>query len=196
LNRFLLPLAAFVLLLAVLLVGLRRAPDKAILPSPLIGKPVPQFTLPNLFDSTQPVSSESLKGRWLLVNVWGTWCVECRAEHQVLLQIKQQGRVPILGIDWKDQNEDALDWLAQLGNPYERVATDRDGRVAIDWGVYGAPESFLISPAGTVVYKHIGAMTEQVWQSEFLPRVDAAAVTPAAPASPAGAAAGATGRGA
>jgi cytochrome c biogenesis protein CcmG, thiol:disulfide interchange protein DsbE len=194
LNRFLLPLAAFVLLLVVLLVGLKRAPDKSILPSPLIGKPVPQFTLPNLFDNAQPVSSESLKGRWLLVNVWGTWCVECRAEHQELLQIKQQARVPILGIDWKDQNEDALAWLAQLGNPYERVATDRDGRVAIDWGVYGAPESFLISPAGTVVYKHIGAMTEQVWQSEFLPRVDATSGAPAAPASPVSAT-GATGRG-
>jgi cytochrome c biogenesis protein CcmG, thiol:disulfide interchange protein DsbE len=195
LNRFLLPLAAFVLLLVVLMVGLKRAPDKSILPSPLIGKPVPQFTLPNLFDNTQPVSSESLKGRWLLVNVWGTWCVECRAEHEVLLQIKQQARVPILGIDWKDQNEDALAWLAQLGNPYERVATDRDGRVAIDWGVYGAPESFLISPAGTVVYKHIGAMTEQVWDSEFLPRVNAPAGPAAAPASPVSAA-GATGRGA
>ncbi len=195
-NRFLLPLAGFVLLLVVLLVGLTRAPDKSILPSPLIGKPVPQFTLPNLFDSTQPVSSESLKGRWMLVNVWGTWCVECRAEHQVLLQIKQQARVPILGIDWKDQNEDAMAWLAQLGNPYERVATDRDGRVAIDWGVYGAPESFLISPAGTVVYKHIGAMTEQVWQSEFLPRVNAPAGTAAPPASPVSTAAGATGRGA
>jgi len=195
LNRFLLPLAAFVLLLVVLLVGLKRAPDKSILPSPLIGRPVPQFTLPNLFDNTQPVNSESLKGRWLLVNVWGTWCVECRAEHQVLLQIKQQARVPILGIDWKDQNEDALAWLAQLGNPYERVATDRDGRVAIDWGVYGAPESFLISPAGTVVYKHIGAMTEQVWNSEFLPRVNAASGAPAAPANPVNAA-GATGGGA
>ena len=194
-NRFLLPLAAFVLLLVVLLVGLKRAPDKSILPSPLIGRPVPQFTLPNLFDNTQPVNSESLKGRWLLVNVWGTWCVECRAEHQVLLQIKQQARVPILGIDWKDQNEDALAWLAQLGNPYERVATDRDGRVAIDWGVYGAPESFLISPAGTVVYKHIGAMTEQVWNSEFLPRVNAASGAPAAPANPVNAA-GATGGGA
>jgi cytochrome c biogenesis protein CcmG, thiol:disulfide interchange protein DsbE len=194
-NRFLLPLAGFVLLLVVLLVGLKRAPDKSILPSPLIGKPVPQFTLPNLFDNAQPVSSESLKGRWLLVNVWGTWCVECRAEHQVLLQIKQQARVPILGIDWKDQNEDALAWLAQLGNPYERVATDRDGRAAIDWGVYGAPESFLINPAGTVVYKHIGAMTEQVWQSEFLPRVNAASGAPAAPASPVSAA-GAPGRGA
>jgi cytochrome c biogenesis protein CcmG, thiol:disulfide interchange protein DsbE len=174
LNRFLLPLAGFVLLLVVLLVGLRRAPDKSILPSPLIGKPVPQFTLPNLFDSTQPVSSESLKGRWLLVNVWGTWCVECRAEHQVLLQIKQQARVPILGIDWKDQNEDAQAWLAQLGNPYERVGTDRDGRVAIDWGVYGAPETFLVDGQGRVIYKFISPMTAEVWQHDFLPRIEAA----------------------
>jgi cytochrome c biogenesis protein CcmG/thiol:disulfide interchange protein DsbE len=173
LNRFLLPLAGFALLLAVLAVGLVRAPQKSILPSPLIGKPVPQFTLPNLFDNTQPLSSASLKGHWSLVNVWGTWCVECRAEHEVLLQIKQEARVPIIGIDWKDQNEDALTWLEQLGNPYERVGTDQDGRVAIDWGVYGAPESFLINPAGTVVYKHIGAMTSQVWQQEFLPRVAA-----------------------
>ena len=173
-NRFLLPLAGFVLLLVVLLVGLRRAPDKSILPSPLIGKPVPQFTLPNLFDSTQPVSSESLKGRWLLVNVWGTWCVECRAEHQVLLQIKQQARVPILGIDWKDQNEDAMAWLAQLGNPYERVATDRDGRVAIDWGVYGAPESFLVDPRGVVVEKLVGPMSPELWQGKFLPHLHAA----------------------
>jgi cytochrome c biogenesis protein CcmG/thiol:disulfide interchange protein DsbE len=195
LNRFLLPLAAFVLLLVVLLVGLKRAPEKSILPSPLIGKPVPQFTLPNLFDNTQPVSSESLKGHWSLVNVWGTWCVECRAEHQVLLQIKQQAQVPIIGIDWKDQNEDALSWLAQLGNPYALVATDGDGRVAIDWGVYGAPESFLISPAGTVVYKHIGAMTDQVWQREFLPRVNAAPGSPAVPATPPRAP-GATGPGA
>ena len=172
-NRFLLPLAGFALLLAVLVVGLKRAPEKSILPSPLIGKPVPQFTLPNLFDNTQPVSSSSLKGHWSLVNVWGTWCVECRAEHEVLLQIKQEARVPIIGIDWKDQNEDALTWLEQLGNPNERVGTDQDGRVAIDWGVYGAPESFLINPAGTVVYKHIGAMTSQVWQQEFLPRVAA-----------------------
>jgi cytochrome c biogenesis protein CcmG, thiol:disulfide interchange protein DsbE len=195
LNRFLLPLAAFVLLLAVLLVGLKRAPEKSILPSPLIGKAAPHFTLPNLFDTSQPVTTAALQGHWSLVNVWGTWCVECRAEHEVLLQIKQQARVPIVGIDWKDKDEDALSWLAQLGDPYERVGTDRDGRVAIDWGVYGAPETFLISPAGTVVYKHIGAMTEQVWNSEFLPRVNAASGPPAAPASPVNAA-GATGRGA
>jgi cytochrome c biogenesis protein CcmG/thiol:disulfide interchange protein DsbE len=172
-NRFLLPLAGFALLLVVLLIGLKRAPDKNNLPSPLIGKPVPQFTLPNLFDNTQPLNSEALKGHWSLVNVWGTWCGECRAEHAALLQIKQEARVPIIGIDWKDQDEDALTWLAQLGNPYDRVGADRDGRVAIDWGVYGAPESFLINPSGTVVLKHIGAMTEQVWRRDFLPRISA-----------------------
>lgn len=174
-NRFLLPLAAFVLLLGVLLVGLKRAPDKANLPSPLIGKPAPQFTLPNLFDNTQSLSSEALKGHWTLVNVWGTWCVECRAEHAALLQIKQEARVPIIGIDWKDQDQEAMSWLAELGNPYQRVGTDHDGRVAIDWGVYGAPESFLVNPSGTVVFKHIGAMTAQVWQRDFLPRVSGAA---------------------
>jgi cytochrome c biogenesis protein CcmG/thiol:disulfide interchange protein DsbE len=185
-NRFVLPLAGFLLLLVVLLVGLKRAPEKSNLPSPLIGKSAPQFTLPNLFDNTQPLSTEALKGHWSLVNVWGTWCVECRAEHAALLQIKQEARVPIIGIDWKDQDEDALAWLAELGNPYERVGTDHDGRVAIDWGVYGAPESFLISPTGTVVYKHIGAMTPQVWQRDFLPRISATIVKPATPAAPAG----------
>jgi cytochrome c biogenesis protein CcmG, thiol:disulfide interchange protein DsbE len=195
LNRFVLPLAAFALLLVVLLVGLKRAPEKNNLPSPLIGKSAPQFTLPNLFDNTQPLSSEALKGHWSLVNVWGTWCVECRAEHAALLQIKQQGQVPIIGIDWKDTDEDALAWLAQLGDPYARVGTDHDGRVAIDWGVYGAPESFLISPAGTVVYKHIGAMTPQVWERDFLPRISATIGRPLTPGAPAGAPA-ATGSGA
>ena len=145
-NRFVLPLAAFALLLVVLLVGLKRAPEKNNLPSPLIGKSAPQFTLPNLFDNTRPLSSEALKGHWSLVNVWGSWCVSCRAEHSTLLMIQQQGRVPIIGIDWNDDDHDAIDWLSQLGNPYTRVGLDHDGHVAIDWGVYGAPESFLISP--------------------------------------------------
>jgi cytochrome c biogenesis protein CcmG/thiol:disulfide interchange protein DsbE len=182
LNRFVLPLAGFALLLVVLVVGLKRGPDKNNLPSPLIGKPAPQFTLPNLFDGTQPLSTETLKGHWSLVNVWGTWCVECRAEHAALLQIKHEARVPIIGIDWKDQDEDALSWLAQLENPYERVGADHDGRVAIDWGVYGAPESFLVNPSGTVIFKHIGAMTPEVWQRDFLPRIGAASGTPATPA--------------
>jgi cytochrome c biogenesis protein CcmG/thiol:disulfide interchange protein DsbE len=174
-NRFLLPLAAFALLLVVLVVGLKHAPQKSIIPSPLIGKSAPQFTLRNLFDGRAPVSAALLRGRWSLVNVWGTWCGECRAEHEALLQIKRDGQVPIIGIDWKDQDEDAQSWLEQLGNPYETVGTDHDGRVAIDWGVYAAPESFLISPTGTVVYKQIGAITPQIWREQILPRMRAQA---------------------
>ena len=170
-NRFLLPLAAFALLLLVLIAGLRHASDKGIIVSPLLGKPAPQFSLPGLLDDSMPLQAQALRGHWSLVNVWGTWCQECRAEHQTLLQIKQQGRVPIFGIDWKDDDAQARAWLSELGNPYERVGADREGRVAIDWGVYGAPESFLINPDGTVVYKHVGALTAQIWQQEFLSRL-------------------------
>jgi cytochrome c biogenesis protein CcmG/thiol:disulfide interchange protein DsbE len=170
-NRFILPLGAFGLLLVVLVVGLVHAPDKGIIVSPLLGKPAPAFSLPGLLDETSPLQSQSLRGHWTVVNVWGTWCVECRAEHETLLAIKAQGRVPIYGIDWKDDDAKARDWLTELGNPYERIGADREGRVAIDWGVYGAPESFLINPAGTVVYKHVGALTPEIWQREFLSRL-------------------------
>ena len=170
-NRFLLPLAGFALLLAVLLVGLARAPQKSILPSPLIGKPAPQFSLPNLFDNTAPVSSESLKGHWSLVNVWGTWCVECRAEHAMLVEVSHSGVIPIIGLDWKDEDDHALEWLAQLGNPYQAIGVDHDGRTAIDWGVYGAPETFLVNPQGVVVYKLVGPLTRESWTQDFLPRL-------------------------
>jgi cytochrome c biogenesis protein CcmG, thiol:disulfide interchange protein DsbE len=170
-NRFVLPLAAFALLLLVLIAGLRHAPEKGIIVSPLLGKQAPQFSLPGLLDDTSPLQAQTLRGHWSLLNVWGTWCQECRAEHETLLQIKQQGKVPIFGIDWKDDDTQARVWLSELGNPYERVGADREGRVAIDWGVYGAPESFLINPAGTVVYKHVGALTPQIWEQEFLSRL-------------------------
>jgi cytochrome c biogenesis protein CcmG/thiol:disulfide interchange protein DsbE len=168
--RFALPLGAFLLLLIVLIAGLYHAPEKGIIASPLLGKAAPQFSLPGLLEP-MPVQSSMLRGHWTLVNVWGTWCGQCREEHQTLLQIKQEGRVPIYGIDWKDDDDQARAWLSQLGNPYERIGADREGRVAIDWGVYGAPESFLVDPSGTIVYKHVGAMTPEVWQHEFLARV-------------------------
>jgi cytochrome c biogenesis protein CcmG/thiol:disulfide interchange protein DsbE len=171
LNRFVLPLAAFALLLIVLIVGLRHAPQKGVIVSPLLGKSAPSFTLPDLLDEQNPLRSDSLRGHWSLVNVWGTWCEECRVEHETLLQIKQQGRVPIIGIDWKDDDAQARSWLAEMGNPYDHVGADREGRVAIDWGVYGAPESFLVNPAGTVVYKHVGALSPQIWAQEFLPHL-------------------------
>jgi cytochrome c biogenesis protein CcmG/thiol:disulfide interchange protein DsbE len=171
LNRFVLPLAAFALLLIVLIVGLRHAPEKGVIVSPLLGKSAPQFTLPDLLDEQNQLRTDALRGHWSLVNVWGTWCEECRVEHATLLQIKQQGRVPIIGIDWKDDDAQARSWLTEMGNPYDHVGADREGRVAIDWGVYGAPESFLVNPAGTVVYKHVGALSPQIWAQEFLPHL-------------------------
>jgi cytochrome c biogenesis protein CcmG, thiol:disulfide interchange protein DsbE len=172
-KRSLLPLAVFGLLVVVLAFGIYNAPQNGskIIVSPLLGKSAPQFKLPKLIDVGQQYEAQSLQGNWHLVNVWGTWCFECRAEHATLLQIKQQGRVPIVGIDWKDDDSAAVAWLAQLGNPYETVVADRDGRVAIDWGVYGAPESFLVSPQGIVVEKQTGAMTMQDWQQKFLPHL-------------------------
>jgi cytochrome c biogenesis protein CcmG/thiol:disulfide interchange protein DsbE len=172
-NRFLWPLAGFALLVVVLIVGLRNAEDKGIIESPLLGKPAPAFTVPDLIDGNAKVDSSSLRGQWYLLNVWGTWCAGCRDEHAALLAIKDEGRVPIVGLDWKDDDAAALAWLAQLGNPYSVVGADRDGRVAIDWGVYGAPESFLVDPAGIVVQKRVGIMTMEIWQRDFLPHLTA-----------------------
>jgi cytochrome c biogenesis protein CcmG/thiol:disulfide interchange protein DsbE len=176
-KRFLLPMVVFAALVVVLAYGIFNAPKNGSkeIPSPLLGKSAPVFALPKLTDLSQKVESTALQGGWHLVNVWGTWCGECRAEHATLLQIKSEGRVPIIGIDWKDEDAAALAWLAQLGNPYETVATDHDGRAAIDWGVYGAPESFLVDPQGIVVEKQIGALTMEDWQKKFLPHLSAAA---------------------
>jgi cytochrome c biogenesis protein CcmG, thiol:disulfide interchange protein DsbE len=174
-KRALLPLGLFTLIVVVLAFGIFNAPKNGskIIVSPLLGKPAPAFTLPELINVGQQYAGSSLRGGWHLVNVWGTWCGECRAEHDTLLQIKGQGRVPIVGIDWKDEDASAVAWLAQLGNPYQTVVADRDGRVAIDWGVYGAPESFLVNPEGIVVEKQTGAMTMEDWQSKFLPHLAA-----------------------
>jgi cytochrome c biogenesis protein CcmG/thiol:disulfide interchange protein DsbE len=109
-----------------------------------------------------------------VLNVWGTWCGGCREEHDTLLDIARQKVVPIVGLNWKDDNTAAQQWLQKLGNPYAVVAEDRDGRAAIDWGVYGAPETFLIGPDGVVLYKHIAPMTMEVWNTEFMPRIEAA----------------------
>jgi cytochrome c biogenesis protein CcmG, thiol:disulfide interchange protein DsbE len=173
--RYLVPLGIFLLLLVVLVVGLVRAPEKENIPSPLIGKSAPQFSLPSLTAGHSPVSTEQLKGHWTVVNVWGSWCYVCRIEHPLLLTIHQQTQIPIIGIDWNDDENDARGWLAQLGDPYSEIGVDRDGRTAIDWGVYGAPESFLINPSGQVVYKQVGAITPQAWQREFVSRIGSSA---------------------
>ena len=170
-NRFILPIVAFALLVVVLAIGIRHAPGKGTIPSPLLGKPAPSFALPSLTDPARTVRSSDLKGRWYLLNVWGTWCFECRAEHQTLLEVRQAGVLPLVGLDWKDDDGEARTWLEQLGNPYEAVAVDHIGRTAIDWGVYGAPETFLVDPQGVVVYKLVGPLTHEVWAREILPRV-------------------------
>jgi len=177
----------------VLVAGLLHSPEKDIIPSPLIGKAVPTFSIPNLVIGAAPVDSAELRGHWSLVNIWGSWCVDCREEHPTLLMIKQQGRVPIIGIDWNDDAADADNWLQQLGNPYTQVGEDRDGRAAIAWGAYGAPESFLVNPQGVIVYKQIGQITPDIWREEFLARIDAAGAPGAPGSGGAGAAAPAPG---
>jgi cytochrome c biogenesis protein CcmG/thiol:disulfide interchange protein DsbE len=171
LNRFVLPLGAFALLAIVLAIGLKNAPEKGVIVSPLIGKPAPAYELPDLLQAGTKLTSQDFLGKWQLLNIWGTWCYACGIEHPVLLQIRQENRVPIVGLDWRDEEPAALDWLAQKGNPYARVGSDREGRVAIAYGAYGAPESFLIDPQGTIVYKHVGPLTMQVWRDKLLPFV-------------------------
>ena len=170
--KFVVPFGLFLVLGAVLYVGLQR--DPSYVPSPLIGKQAPEFSLPSLQDAAYPVSSSDLKGRTWVFNVWGTWCGGCRQEHPVLIAISKQNAVPLIGLDWKDDTAAAQQWLRELGNPYAAVASDNEGRVAIDWGVYGAPETFLIGPDGKVLYKHIAPMTMEAWTKEFLPRIEAA----------------------
>jgi len=177
--KFLLPFAAFVALVVLFAVGLNPKRDIHALPSPLIGKSAPPFSLTDVVDPTHIVSGASMKGQVYVVNVWGTWCAECRVEHPVLLQIAQQHVVPIIGIDWSidhapTERDKAKRWLEQLGKPYDAVAFDQDGRTVIDWGVYGAPETYLVDGQGRVIFKFISAMTEEVWQHEFLPRIAAA----------------------
>lgn len=170
-NRFLIPGLVFLALAGVLYIGVVRSPNKSTLQSALLGKPAPKFDLPTLADPAVRISSEQLKGRPWVLNVWGTWCVACREEHPVLLEIARQGAVPLIGFDWKDEDDAAKQWLEQLGNPYSVVAVDRDGRGAIEFGVYGAPETFFVDEQGIVQYRHVGPMTLDVWQREFLSRL-------------------------
>lgn len=172
-NRFLLPIGAFALLVVVLAVGIGRAPQKSVIQSVLIGKPAPAYVLPQV-GGGDPFDSSSMKGRWYALNVWGTWCVECRAEHDTLLAIRRQGEVPLIGLNWKDDDALALEWLQRLGDPYERIPADREGRVAIDYGVYGAPETFLVDAEGRVVHKHVGPLTMEIWERDFRSKLPAA----------------------
>jgi cytochrome c biogenesis protein CcmG/thiol:disulfide interchange protein DsbE len=172
--KFLLPFAAFVALVVLFAVGLNPNRDIHALPSPLIGKAAPAFTLQDVLDPSRTVSNSTYKGQVYVLNVWATWCVPCRQEQEALLAISRQRVVPIIGLNYRDDNDKAKQWLEQLGNPYTAVAFDGDGRTAIDWGVYGAPETYLVDTHGRVIFKFISPMTEAVWEKEFLPRITAA----------------------
>ncbi|HVC02896.1 MAG TPA: DsbE family thiol:disulfide interchange protein [Steroidobacteraceae bacterium] len=172
--KYLLPSVAFLGLIVLFALGLNQKRDINYLPSPLIGKPAPQFTLSDVLEPNRTVSNRALRGHVYLFNVWATWCAACREEQHALLEIAQQHVVPILGLDWNDQRSRAQEWLRDLGNPYQGVGFDENGRVAINWGVYGAPETYLIDRQGRILFKHIAPMTMQVWNKQFLPRIAAA----------------------
>ncbi|MFP5406987.1 MAG: DsbE family thiol:disulfide interchange protein [Gammaproteobacteria bacterium] len=169
LLRFLLPIALFAVVAAFLYKGLERDPRN--LPSPLIGKAAPAFTLPVLGREGEQWSPEALRGKVWLLNVWGSWCAACRVEHPLLNDLARSGTVAIVGLAWKDKPEASTGWLQRLGDPYSVVVTDLDGRAGIDWGVYGAPETFLIDKTGTIRFKHVGAITPEVLQTRLMPMV-------------------------
>lgn len=168
-KRFLLPLAAFAVLIAFLAIGLTHDPRDV--PSPLIGKPAPAFTLPQLHDAAKSFSAADMKGRVWLLNVWASWCVSCREEHPVLVEFAKTGQVPIIGLDYKDQAADGKQWLADLGNPYTLAVVDADGRVGIDYGVYGVPETYVIDKQGIIRMKHTGPITPESLNKKILPLV-------------------------
>jgi cytochrome c biogenesis protein CcmG, thiol:disulfide interchange protein DsbE len=163
------PIAIFAVLAILFWRGLSLDPNK--MPSALLNKPVPVFSLPRL-ENLQETRTESIfKGQVTLLNVWATWCETCHAEHLFLQKLKDQG-VNIVGIDYKDNNEDALRWIAQLGNPYSEILVDEDGRFGLDLGVFGAPETYVVDAKGVIRFKHIGELNQKVWDEVVKPVVD------------------------
>ncbi|SFH29116.1 cytochrome c biogenesis protein CcmG, thiol:disulfide interchange protein DsbE [Palleronia marisminoris] len=164
-----LPLAVFASLAAAFYWGLWNNDDR--LPSPLVGKAIPEFELPPIDGRDDGLSSEDLRGQVSIVNVWASWCVPCRVEMPLLMELADDGTVPIYGINYKDDAGEALAFLAELGDPYTRIGADRSGRVAIDWGVYGLPETFVIDAEGRIAYKHVGPFDRRSLEEDILPVV-------------------------
>ena len=156
-------------LFAMLALGLRKDPHE--IPSPFIGKAAPDFRRPLLADPQRSFSPADLKGQVWLLNVWASWCSACREEHPALLELARRRVLPVVGLDYKDETAAAKEWLQQQGNPYGTVVVDPDGRVGIDWGVYGVPETFLIDRQGVVRYKHTGPLTTDVLETRLLPLI-------------------------
>ena len=164
----LVPLALFAVLAIFLGIGLNRDPHQV--PSPLIGKAAPAFSLPQL-DSETPFSPKEMVGKVWLLNVWATWCAPCREEHPVLVDFAKTKTAPMVGLDYKDKGADAKAWLARFGNPYDVTVVDADGRVGIDYGVYGVPETYVIDKAGIIRFKQIGPVTRSVMQEKIVPLI-------------------------
>jgi cytochrome c biogenesis protein CcmG/thiol:disulfide interchange protein DsbE len=168
-KKYIVPLVLFVALGLLLADGLRLDPRK--IPSPLIGKPLPAFSLATVADPARKVSRDDLHGRVYLLNVWASWCVACRQEHPFLNELTSRKAVTIIGLNYKDRREDAMQWIGRLGNPYELSLSDQDGRLGIDLGVYGVPETFLIDKQGVIRYKQIGPLTPEAWEEKMAPLI-------------------------
>ena len=166
-TRFLFPLAVFFLLLGFLAVGLKLNPREV--PSPLVGKAAPAFALPVLHQPDKRFAPADMRGKVWLLNVWASWCVSCRDEHPMLLALAKRGVIPILGLNYKDKGDEATAWLKQFGNPYDLSVVDADGRIGIDYGVYGVPETYLIDAEGVIRYKQIGPLTMAIVEQKVLP---------------------------
>src|SRR4030095_6452406 len=166
--RYLIPLGIFLVLVVFLAIGLRLG-DPHELPSALVNKPAPTFRLAQLKTPEQTFSNADVRCKGCLLNVWASWCVACREEHPYLFEYQKSGVVPIYGLNYKDKREDALAWLGDLGDPYLLSAVDLDGRVGIDYGVYGAPETYLIDRNGVIRFKQVGPVTPDIWEKEVLP---------------------------
>ena len=166
---WLIPITIFLILAIFLGIGLTRDPRHV--PSPLIDKPVPVFDLPAVQGRELGLSSSNLTGEVSVVNIFASWCVACRQEHPLLMELSRTGLIPIHGLNYKDEQPDAAAWLDQFGDPYTRTGADSNGRVGIDWGVYGVPETFIIGADGRIAYKHVGPIDEQVWKDKMLPKI-------------------------
>lgn len=167
--KFLIPLVLFVALVVFLAIGLNRDPHEV--PSPLINKAAPAFEVPQLAEPNKTFSPESMKGQVWVLNVWASWCVACREEHPVLVELAKSQMAPVIGLDYKDKREDALAMLAKQGNPYVLSAFDGNGRVGIDYGVYGVPETYIIDKAGVIRFKHIGPLTMNLLNEKIYPKL-------------------------
>ena len=167
--RFIFPFVVFIILAGFLFIGLNLNPREV--PSPLVGKPAPAFTLPQLHAPSKQFSPEEMKGKVWLLNAWASWCVACAAEHPVLMELARQNIVPILGLNYKDKREAALIWLERRGDPYVLNVSDIEGRTGIDYGVYGVPETYVIDKQGVIRYKQIGPVTVENLMEKILPLV-------------------------